>query len=523
MAERARAMVAARGGTIVEGPAGTGNARHFVVRCAEGHVWKPRVANLANGSWCPGCYGNVPDTLENMHKIAADRGGRCLSDEYRGSSTHLSWECALGHKWDATPRNVRSLGSWCPACCVHVGEGVTRAAFEEAFPGSLFPQTRGEGAPEWLGGLELDGYNADLALAFEYHGQQHYEHVSYFHRDGNTLEKQKARDLDKIARCEAAGVCLVAIPFSITKLKIREFARAAIVAAGYEDLSPAQAEPRDFLQAATNALACRPDAGAQLGRVRAVAVRKGGVCLAERIVGFSTPVPFRCREGHEFLAAPSDVCQPERRGPRFCPACGGTSKMDDDTIAAKVTACGYRFVSTSFDRTADGRSRRVVCVVCPAGHPSGPLLWDNFSPDADGKPRRGCAQCVRGAGNAGRRGDIGEWLETHGIRLVGEYRNGTTPYEWRCVAAGHTFTATFVSLKLRSVTCVECRIVSYGRAHNFDHVLPTVALTATTPIIWTCRSCGKTPVISVIAMSRKERFCCDAAQALHAGLAALSL
>ena len=54
-------------------------------------------------------------TIEEMQEVAVERGGRCLSEVYLGSITHLEWECAEGHRWRAIPNNVRR-GGWCPIC-----------------------------------------------------------------------------------------------------------------------------------------------------------------------------------------------------------------------------------------------------------------------------------------------------------------------------------------------------------------------------------------------------------------------
>ncbi|AEG71869.1 conserved hypothethical protein (plasmid) [Ralstonia solanacearum Po82] len=47
--------------------------------------------------------------------MAAERGGRCLSDTYVNVLTTLEWECARGHRWHSTPRNIRA-GHWCAQC-----------------------------------------------------------------------------------------------------------------------------------------------------------------------------------------------------------------------------------------------------------------------------------------------------------------------------------------------------------------------------------------------------------------------
>ena len=43
-------------------------------------------------------------------------GGRCLSKSYINAKTKLEWECSEGHRWWATPSNIRHIGTWCPKC-----------------------------------------------------------------------------------------------------------------------------------------------------------------------------------------------------------------------------------------------------------------------------------------------------------------------------------------------------------------------------------------------------------------------
>jgi hypothetical protein len=54
-------------------------------------------------------------TIEDMQKLAEERGGKCLSEEYDGVSSKLEWQCKYGHTWKALPSNVMR-GTWCPYC-----------------------------------------------------------------------------------------------------------------------------------------------------------------------------------------------------------------------------------------------------------------------------------------------------------------------------------------------------------------------------------------------------------------------
>ncbi len=91
---------------------------HMDWQCTHGHHWRATFASIQRGSWCPTCNRlNRSDTLEQMQQIAAQRGGRCLSERYINGATALSWECAQGHRWEAIPSSVKKR-SWCRLCAI---------------------------------------------------------------------------------------------------------------------------------------------------------------------------------------------------------------------------------------------------------------------------------------------------------------------------------------------------------------------------------------------------------------------
>ena len=86
--------------------------------CAEGHTWEAVPDSIKNaGSWCSKCFAeNLALTIEEMQEIATERGGKCLSTEYVDSGRNLEWVCSEGHTWMATPSSIKHSGSWCSIC-----------------------------------------------------------------------------------------------------------------------------------------------------------------------------------------------------------------------------------------------------------------------------------------------------------------------------------------------------------------------------------------------------------------------
>ena len=83
-------------------------------QCNNGHSWDNTPFHIKQGQWCPYCYGRY-QTLEDMQKIANERGGQCLSEKYFNSKTKLKWRCKKEHEWEATPEHIKE-GTWCPIC-----------------------------------------------------------------------------------------------------------------------------------------------------------------------------------------------------------------------------------------------------------------------------------------------------------------------------------------------------------------------------------------------------------------------
>ena len=86
-------------------------------QCEKGHIFFSVPAHvISTGVWCPDCAGTKRLTIQEMRSIAKERGGKCLSSEYKNSDTKLLWECDKGHRWLATPLSIKHGKTWCKAC-----------------------------------------------------------------------------------------------------------------------------------------------------------------------------------------------------------------------------------------------------------------------------------------------------------------------------------------------------------------------------------------------------------------------
>nr|UOX61062.1 MAG: putative uyr/REP helicase [Diabrotica toursvirus 3a] len=71
--------------------------------------------------------------------------------------------------------------------------------------------------------LELDCFSPELAIAVEYNGRQHYEHVPKFHKTYDDFTKQKYRDVIKKMLCKKQGITLIEVPYTVQHKDIPRF------------------------------------------------------------------------------------------------------------------------------------------------------------------------------------------------------------------------------------------------------------------------------------------------------------
>jgi hypothetical protein len=126
--DRARAQALSLGGTCLS--ESCRNTRSVLEwQCIAGHRWRGPAHLVLSGIWCRKCRRTEAGTLEQMQRIARERGGRCLSARYVDAESALSWRCREGHEWSAEPGSVIQ-GSWCRRCNRGYGRSRRRLSIE---------------------------------------------------------------------------------------------------------------------------------------------------------------------------------------------------------------------------------------------------------------------------------------------------------------------------------------------------------------------------------------------------------
>lgn len=217
-------LVHSRGGQFEKNWKYVNNHTKFSITCDKGHTWRTNASNLRNyDTWCPFCLKNRV-LEEDVRKAIEEKGGKLdLNWKYMDCSSKFNVECKEGHTWE-TCWNVIQSGHWCPHCKPYKKEKEFRKTIE-IYIGGPFPNKR----PLWLRYpqtgklLELDGYNEEKKLAFEYQGKQHYE-PCFFNRKDPTNNKK--RDEFKRIMCEKNGVKLIVVPYWLSEKKWIEIIKA---------------------------------------------------------------------------------------------------------------------------------------------------------------------------------------------------------------------------------------------------------------------------------------------------------
>lgn len=292
--------------------------------CDKGHTWESPADRIISGRWCPVCgvikrsdvrRGNIKE----IQGIVEERGGKCVSKEYKNSNSSLLWECAQGHTWKATPGSVKS-GTWCPECSAGLGERISRAYMEQLF-GEKFPKDR----PKWLKSpehnqLELDGYCAKLHLAFEHQGAQHFQSVARFHTRQKAFERGQMLDDCKRRLCDKHGVRLIEIlevPRYIPITELREYIKQ-------ECLHVKVTLPNNFDTRVIDLRAAYCLSGqSKFSELQEMATGREGKLLSEAFLGERSKLKWVCKHGHVWEAVPYVI----RRG-SWCKKCASATVAD---------------------------------------------------------------------------------------------------------------------------------------------------------------------------------------------------
>lgn len=388
------------------------------------------------------------DHYNELLAIAAQFGGTCVSKEYVASHIKMQFQCIDLHTWEARPNDIKR-GTWCPNCRSNKTENLVRQFLE-----TVFKKPFKGASPEWLqqkGQRKriLDGYNEELALAYEYHGEQHFNHIPHFHdRNHKTFEAQQKRDLAVRNKCKKNKIKLIEIKYledGYSKVSFIQYIRSEV------EKQLQITIPEEVIQEFEKL----PFATSKINEMKELALSKGGECLSHKYLGTNTKLEWKCSEGHVWKAIPHTV-----KAGHWCPYCGGHFRAGNTLEEIKEYAIekGGKCLSDSYTGI-----RNKLSFVCKENHSfelgAEKILYN----------KKWCPYCA-GTKILDPLGELQKIAESKGGKLLStEYVSSLFKLEFSC-SSNHTFFMTPLAVRGKTKSwckmCASLQNVSKTNSHK---------------------------------------------------------
>ncbi|MES2869669.1 MAG: hypothetical protein V4749_08875 [Pseudomonadota bacterium] len=277
---------------------------HLSWRCEQGHEWLADPYRVVRGSWCPVCARLQRRTsLEAVQRLAQERGGLCFSEHFQSRREHLDWQCAKGHRWQATLASVKQ-GSWCPACS-HVNRRDTLEALQQV------AIDRGGRC------LSLAYSSCENALLWECAQGHRWEAIA-----SSVKHRRWCPVCARAARCNTLEGCQ-----AIAKERGGECLSSRYINGGTRlawrcaEGHTWEANPGSVKQGTWCRLCYYESMRSTIKAMRLMAQARGGKCLSQHYVDSQTKLQWMCSIGHTWMTMPHAITQG-----RWCPLCAFMAK-----------------------------------------------------------------------------------------------------------------------------------------------------------------------------------------------------
>lgn len=292
-------------------------------QCEKGHQWEAKYSNVVGilDRWCPKCAGQLSpkESLQKAKDYAISRGGQCLSTQYTPKEK-LLWKCKeKNHKPWLSKISIISAGTWCVSCANSnyyrennsrsILEYLLNCSFEKSYENwNINPKTNKK--------LELDGYNDELKIAFEFQGKHHFKQVF----KGSSLEDIQFKDKQKKINCKNNNVKLIEV------IDRYEFKNIECLIKNIENilneaniLFKEQYDLDDLLSYVYE-VNRTSDKEKRIEIAKEYAKSKGGVCLSDVYINYSSNLTWHCgNKEHDNWEASYGIINRKT----WCPQCVG--------------------------------------------------------------------------------------------------------------------------------------------------------------------------------------------------------
>lgn len=324
-------------------------------QCKNGHKWTTTPYKLIKEKqWCPTCSGRKANVyrkldFQDIKKLAEKRNGECLSKEkdYINTNSKFKWRCEHGHEWYASITSIKHGNKWCPYCPLGYRENFSRFLFE-TYTGLKFPKSH----PSWLINnktkrtLELDGYNEEKGIAFEYNGEQHYnKNKTFFHKNKEMYELQTERDDVKKQKCEERDIKLCIIPYNFTDEEIIDYVKKFLLDINFP-LKKENIKVSDF----TNYKYSKQEEFRQF-------IDSIGYELLTEYKHCNKKIKVKCKKGHVWEVLPRAI----KNGNR-CPYCSKKAKHDINNIRKKAEENNFELLDKEYKNNS--QKLQIKCKKC---------------------------------------------------------------------------------------------------------------------------------------------------------------
>lgn len=180
---------------VVENKGGMVNGQYNGVRsildftCNQGHYWKAAVQDILREQWCANCSMGIDRSYQELLEIVKKKEGK-IEGKYYNNKCRLTFTCKAGHQWSTKAFNIK-CGTWCPHCRISKGEQELITIFN-----NLGIEHKTQFILHDLLNRRYDfmfTYNEDKYI-LEYDGQQHFDFVSFFHKEYDEFLRRQEID-----------------------------------------------------------------------------------------------------------------------------------------------------------------------------------------------------------------------------------------------------------------------------------------------------------------------------------------
>ena len=429
------------------------------------HPWKTTPSSVRgtpsnpDGTGCPKCNGGVKipeDVINDRAKFFVERyHGKIIDIERRFSGGRKRYQLKVqcketNHESFWTDIHRLQNGNWCIQCRTPgIFENAVRLLLEHLI-GEPFTKAR----PSWLvnsdgNQMELDGYNEELGLAFEFQGEQHFYFVPFFHRTEAAFHKRLQDDKLKKELCKIRDITLICPDYSIDTDDLEPFLRSELRKA-----KPQIKLNSDSLNWREMNIGNEEVRRNYLQELMDIAEAKGGKCLSKVYINNHTKLLFKCgnKEHDQWSVVPSSI-----KNGTWCEECGNESIGEKNkTPLQKIKELCEKKDLIFLDICRNKYKQIAYKVVYRCSHEA---ILTKTQIDGD----TACQECFQPRRGETQRCTIEEARKLaaarNGALLSKRYLNSAAKLLWQC-AQGHVWAASLSSVKgnknKKGSWCREC-------------------------------------------------------------------